>query len=206
MSVPLPTSGQCRTRQCSRHSRWMSSRHYKISRMTSGLRSFSSTWSATPSRRWRRYSTARRGQSRVDAPVPSSDWRRCSSHGGTSPMRHPSDHRVALSRQSTNRRDQQQEVSDMGDDPHAEDRARLADEPRPAMPEDVAARLHDALANEADSRRTTGTTDAEEAATGPTVTPLPRRGRWTAQLLGAAGVVAVEAIDITVVNHSTNQT
>jgi len=93
----------------------------------------------------------------------------------------------------------------MADDPHDEVRARLAAEPRPAMPEDVAARLHDALANEADSRRTTGTTDAEEAATGPTVTPLPRRGRWKAPLLAAAGVVAVVAIGIPVINQTTNQ-
>lgn len=94
----------------------------------------------------------------------------------------------------------------MTDDPHEDVRARLAAEPSPSMPDDVAARLHGALAAEARSRQKSATGGPEDATTPATVTELPRRrGRWKTPLLAAAGVVAVVAIGIPVINQTSNQ-
>lgn len=90
----------------------------------------------------------------------------------------------------------------MPDDSHEDIAARLAAEPTPRMPDDVATRLHDALAAEAQDRE--GSQSAEPAAS--TVIPLRRRGRWKGPLLVAAGIVAVVAIGIPVINQtSTDQ-
>ena len=88
----------------------------------------------------------------------------------------------------------------MTDDPHDDVRARLAAEPTPRMPDDVAVRLHEALAAESQSR--TAPEAGEQAAS---VTSPPRRGRWKAPLLAAAGVVAVVAIGIPVINQTSDQ-
>ncbi|MDN5855481.1 MAG: hypothetical protein L0K86_22080 [Actinomycetia bacterium] len=93
----------------------------------------------------------------------------------------------------------------MADDAHDDVRARLAAEPTPPMPDDVAARLHAALAAEAQARHTPEVTEPEEATTPATVTELPRRVRWKAPLLAAAGVVAVVAIGIPVINQTSDQ-
>lgn len=85
------------------------------------------------------------------------------------------------------------------DDEHERLRARLAAEPAPPMPADVATRLHDVLAEES-RQRAAGTAPAEPTETA-TVTPLRRRGRWRAPLLAAAAAVAVVAIAVPVVDQ-----
>lgn len=88
-------------------------------------------------------------------------------------------------------------------DEHEAVRARLAAEPAPRMPDDVAARLHATLEREVRQRPASASADDTEPASA-TVTPLRRRGRWKAPLLAAAGVVAVIAIGIPVVNQSSD--
>lgn len=85
----------------------------------------------------------------------------------------------------------------MPDDPYDDVRARLAAEPDPRMPADVAARLHQTLAAEAQAR--------ESPATPATVTALRRRGRWRAPLLAAAAIVAIVAIGIPIINQSSDR-
>lgn len=90
----------------------------------------------------------------------------------------------------------------MSDDPHEDVRSRLAAEPTPRMPDDIAARLQAALATEVQDRASRTPTPSAQPAT---VTPLPRRGRWKAPLLTAAGIVAVVAIGVPVVNQASDQ-
>lgn len=88
----------------------------------------------------------------------------------------------------------------MADDPHDDVRNRLSAEPVPRMPDHVAARLHESLAAESAAR------DASEAASeSATVSPLRRRARWKTPLLAAAGVVAVVAIGVPVINQVSDQ-
>ena len=85
-------------------------------------------------------------------------------------------------------------------DQHDDDvRAWLAEDPAPKMPEDVAARVHAALERESQVRVDATAPPADSAPA--TVTPLRRPGRWKTPLLAAAGVVAVVAIGVPVVNQ-----
>lgn len=88
-------------------------------------------------------------------------------------------------------------------DEHEELRARLAAEPAPRMPEDVATRLHEALATESRRRSAAAHEDPAAKPDEPTApaTPLRRPTRWKAPLLAAAAVVAVIAVAVPVVNQ-----
>ncbi|UYM07357.1 hypothetical protein [Solicola gregarius] len=87
----------------------------------------------------------------------------------------------------------------MPDEEHDDVRAWLAADPTPTMPDDVAARVHAALDRESQAR---GEISGPVAASAPaTVTPLRRPGRWKSPLLAAAGIVAVIAIAVPVVNQ-----
>lgn len=82
-------------------------------------------------------------------------------------------------------------------DEHDDVRAWLASDPAPKMPDDIAARVHAAIERESQARD-----EVPVAASAPaSVTPLRRPGRWKAPLLAAAGVVAVVAIAVPVVNE-----
>lgn len=98
---------------------------------------------------------------------------------------------------------------DESQDDQEDVRARLAAEPAPSIPPEVAERIQVALETEARARAGGSadpvSTSPASSTTSATVTPLQRRGRWKAPLLAAAGVVAVVAVAVPVVNQLSGQ-